>query len=576
MPEPSRLNLRAAPWRIASLAALKRDGRLHLPDLQRGFVWSADRVRALHDSLYRSYPVGALLLWEPTWEGPEPPFSTRPWDLCPPDPVTGRGEPEPPVGIQSGSLFVLDGQQRLTSIFRVLFRSRIRNRPTPDPDLLVALSPDDEWMENPFHLRSRGLHRRMRDGLLVPAEVLFEGARGGNESLAVQRALGEWLSPGDELFFRALDRANAIRNAVLQAEIIAYEIDADANDDNVIEIFARLNQQGVRLRPGDLAAARLTGQMANFRVRAREVLLMRELRGFVAPEGGEEGSRSGAFVDTDLLIRAALYLGSGAVRYRDAERRKLTNYHKIELAWEPAIEGFKRAVAVYRAAGIPSGDWLPYRYLLFAPAIAAAKGHAIDAKWVAWALVASLWRHYVGEVDTKLLRDANLAEKGDVMGLIEHVKLRAKRTDSVIPEDEDLQRNIVSEGAICLALLIHFAKRDARSFPGGKLINRAEEPLEVRGLFPRGLLDRYAGRDNEYVPDRLGNLTLLTRSDNEELGDTPPEAYLPRMDPRELTSHLIPPDPALWTVEGFKSFCEQREREVAIMIRHLLAELGLE
>ena len=82
MPTASRLNLKAAPWKIANLAALKRDGRLHLPDLQRGFVWSADRVRALHDSLYRSYPVGALLLWEPKWEG-EAPFSTRAWDICP-------------------------------------------------------------------------------------------------------------------------------------------------------------------------------------------------------------------------------------------------------------------------------------------------------------------------------------------------------------------------------------------------------------------------------------------------------------------------------------------------------------
>lgn len=69
------------------------------------------------------------------------------------------------------------------------------------------------------------------DGLLVPAEVLFEGVRGSNESLAGQRALGEWLAPSDERFFQALDRANAIRNAILRTEIIAYEIDADANDE---------------------------------------------------------------------------------------------------------------------------------------------------------------------------------------------------------------------------------------------------------------------------------------------------------------------------------------------------------
>lgn len=40
-------------------------------------------MRALYDSLYRSYPVAALLLWEPKWEG-EAPFSTRAWDICPP------------------------------------------------------------------------------------------------------------------------------------------------------------------------------------------------------------------------------------------------------------------------------------------------------------------------------------------------------------------------------------------------------------------------------------------------------------------------------------------------------------
>ena len=368
--------------------------------------------------------------------------------------------------VKPGSLFVLDGQQRLTSIFRVIFRSRISNKTTPDPDLLVALSPGEEWLENPFHLRSKTLSRRMKDGLLVPAEVLFAGVRGENESLAVQRALGEWLTPGDELFFEALDRANAIRMSILQAEVVAYEIDAGANDDNVIEIFARLNQQGVRLRPGDLAAARLTGQMANFRTRSREVLTAPELRGFSAPEGIEEGSRSGAFVDTDLLIRAALFLGGGGVRYRDAEKRKSqTHYQSIDSSWEAAVAGFKSSVALFRNAGVPSGDWLPYRYLLFAPAIAAARGHELGDRWIGWAIAASLWRHYAGEVDTKLAKDAGLAEKGDIDGLIEHVKLRAKRPDSAVPEEDDLLRNIVGEGAIFLGLLTYFMKVGARSFP---------------------------------------------------------------------------------------------------------------
>ena len=84
---------------------------------------------------------------------------------------------------------------------------------------------------------------------------------------------------------------------------------------------------------------------------------MKELRGFSAPEG-EEGARTGAFVDTDLLIRAAFFLGGGGVRYRDAEKRKLqTHYQNIDASWDAAVAGFKSAVALFRNAGLPSGDW---------------------------------------------------------------------------------------------------------------------------------------------------------------------------------------------------------------------------
>jgi hypothetical protein len=573
MAAPKKLNLKAAQWKIASLAALKREGRLHLPDLQRGFVWSADRVSALYDSLYRSYPVGALLLWEPTWEV-EAPFSTRSWDLCPPDPTTLAGVPEPAPAVRQGSLFVLDGQQRLTSLFRVIFSSRVRGKKTPDPDLMVALSTGEEWLETPFHLRSRALAPRMKDGLLVAAEVLFEGMRGGNDSLAVQRALGEWLTADDPRFFEALDRANAIRNAILQAEIVAYEIDADVNDDNVIEIFARLNQQGVRLRPGDLAAARLTGQMRDFRARAREVFTMPELRGFAAPEGHEESSRGGALVDTDLIIRAALCLGGGGVRYRQAEKAG-SRYQDIEANWDRAVAGFKSAVALFKNAGVPSGDWLPYRYLLFAPAIAVGNGRELDDRWIGWALAATLWRHYGSEVETTLAKDASLAQAGDIEGLLEHVKLRAKRPESVVPAEEDLLHNIVSDRAILLALLVFFNRTDARSFPGGKLIGSLQEPLEAHQIFPRAVLDEYPGRDAAYIPDRLGNLTLVARSDEESLGEIAPEIYLRMIDAQAHSTHLIPEDHALWTVSAYVPFCEERERLMTSMLRSLLFDLGV-
>ena len=160
-------------------------------------------------------------------------------------------------------------------------------------------------------------------------------------------------------------------------------------------------------------------------------------------------------------------------------------------------------------------------------------------------------------------------------GLIEHVKLRAKRPESAVPEEEDLHRNIVGEGAILFALLVYFMKVDARSFPGGKILSGSQEPLEVHQIFPRAVLDRYPGRDNEYVPDRLGNLTLLARSDKEHLGEIAPDIYLRIIDQRERTAHLIPEDDSLWTVQSYNAFCEHRERTMTSILRDLLYGLGV-
>lgn len=577
------VTIKASPWKVASLAQLKKDEKLHLPDLQRGFVWSPERVRALLDSLYRRYPVGALLLWKPTWEGTEAPFLTRPWDLAPMDAGTGRGVPEKPGKVQPGSSFVLDGQQRLTSLFRVLFRSRLKDLSSPDPDLLVSLSPEPRWAENPFHLRTRQIQPQLQSGLLVPAEVLFEGVRGhgdrGSESLAIQNALREWLKPDSPLFFEALDRANAIRTALLGAEIVAYEIDADAEDDNVIEIFARLNQQGVRLRPGDLAAARLTGVMKNFRERAREALASKELQGFAADEGADESPRSGGFVDTDLLVRTALFLSSGNLRYRDVERRGQgadAIYAKVEESWGAARDGLFHAVAMFRKAGVPDGSWLPYRYLLLAPAVAHARGQKIGAtQWMGWAIAASLWGHYGTSAESRAQADAKLAAQGRVLDLMESVKAFARRAETLVPEEEDFLHSVPLESGVLLALLVYLVKTHARSFPSGRELGTYAEPIVLHPIFSRAQLDQFAWRDSSNAPDRLGNLTLLFRSDAEALGSGLPSQVLPHQDLDTLVQHGIPVQGRPWELARYAEFCDARERSMARAIRDLLRGYGV-
>src|SRR5690348_14366967 len=76
-------------------------GEVALPDIQRPFVWQATKVRDLFDSMYRGFPVGYLLFWE-----------------------TGADAGARQIGSAERQsvprLLIVDGQQRLTSLYAVM------------------------------------------------------------------------------------------------------------------------------------------------------------------------------------------------------------------------------------------------------------------------------------------------------------------------------------------------------------------------------------------------------------------------------------------------------------------------
>lgn len=444
---------------------------------------------------------------------------------------------------------------------------------------MVSLSADLEWARQPFHLHSRDIAKRRKEGLLIDADILFEGVRGRDESVAISTAIAEWVTVQDPLFFKALDQANRIRTAILEAEVVAYEIDADADDDSVIEIFARLNQQGVRLKPGDLAAARLTGKMKGFRSMAKTLLTQDTLKGFASIEGEDEAPRSGAFIDTDLAVRTALFLSNNVVKYREVEERSDSGkaYEKISSSWDKASTGLNAAVALLRNAGVPGGSWIQYRYVLLPPAIWHANGHeSKDDFWIAWTILSCLWGQYSGSAETQVQADAIQAKDGSIRGLLDNVKNRAKRTESLIPDFDDIHQQIVQERGVTLGLLLHLVRADAASLPNGKRIRAKSEPLEVHHIFPRAYLNKNSSEDRTFQAERLGNLTVVYRGDNERMSDDPPLISLADSPSENLGHHFIPPNRDLWSLDHYERFCEERERLLAEGLAKLLRELGIE
>ena len=90
-------------YSIQELVSRIKRREIRLPEMQRGYVWPATRVRDLLDSLYRNYPSGTILTWETGDEVPTRDFAIS-----------------QDTGSSASFQLLLDGQQRLTSLAAIL------------------------------------------------------------------------------------------------------------------------------------------------------------------------------------------------------------------------------------------------------------------------------------------------------------------------------------------------------------------------------------------------------------------------------------------------------------------------
>jgi hypothetical protein len=98
------------PTLFGLLSQIEHDN-IVLPAMQRPFVWKEDRIYKLIDSLLRGFPIGAVMLWRTSTVQR---FRRLPRDIDPELPEIFNFETSPNT---TNKYLVLDGQQRLTSIF---------------------------------------------------------------------------------------------------------------------------------------------------------------------------------------------------------------------------------------------------------------------------------------------------------------------------------------------------------------------------------------------------------------------------------------------------------------------------
>lgn len=192
----------ADTFTISTLVTQVREGRVRVPSFQRPLRWKRDDVRRLFDSVLKGYPIGSLLLWK------RPAAAER----------IALGSLTIDAPALSEALWVVDGQQRLTSLANALTEAGAKEA--------FALAYDLE-KQSLVEFRKDRPH-------LVPLYLLFD----------LQELLKWFARNPDESVH--LNEAVRVASLLQEYRVPVYVVAQD--DESVLrDIFDRMNTFGKRL-----------------------------------------------------------------------------------------------------------------------------------------------------------------------------------------------------------------------------------------------------------------------------------------------------------------------------------------
>ncbi|WP_137897231.1 DUF262 domain-containing protein [Sphingomonas sp. 2SG] len=357
-------------------------GRIGIPEFQRDFDWNETDVRSLLATVFAGWPAGSLLLLE----GQSELFAMRPMDGAPP--------------LKKVLYGVLDGQQRLTSLFQALYGVgeslyAIRWDLSDDQDIEEGiLSIRRRLWDRHFSSTQHQLKERIIPISALQSPTTFFTWR--DELLATVQ---------DDL--RVKNLKELITNlytyrlsAIHDYEFPVVKLDREVEPSAIARIFEKVNKTGLTLNTFDLLVAKSFDASWNLRekwISARESSL--ELNSFFGDDGLP-------------LLQAIALLRSNDLR--QAAVLELTKYD-IQQEWDAVALAASEVVTFLRAhCGVIRRDYMPYLNLL-PPFIAlAARGRLRDAPelFTNWFWHAGFSGAYEAAANTRLVSHFRALQRG--------------------------------------------------------------------------------------------------------------------------------------------------------------------
>ncbi|WP_327164657.1 DUF262 domain-containing protein [Streptomyces zaomyceticus] len=566
------------------------DGRAQLPEFQRGWVWPHPNITSLLASVSQGFPVGTVMTLQ---SGGDVRFKHRPIEGATPPPAV---EPE---------TLVLDGQQRLTSLFQaiklgepVVTQDVRKQRVTgwfyvdmravldgqTDREDAIRFLPEDRIVKN-FRsevLQDYSTREKEYEAQLFPLSAVldpYDWRRGFEEYWwdRDKESLRVW-GRFEELFVRNFDR--------YQVPVIS--LGKNTARQAVCQVFENVNTGGVSLTVFELLTATFAADEFDLRRHwEKEVKAAWD-----APKYRilKEVSNTDFLQSVTLLATAARRedaVGHGVAEERlprigckrkDMLELSLDEYERFAPL---VVEGFRRAAQFLRQQYVFDTRFLPYgTQLIPLSAILALAGEdaqsaGAQSKLARWYWCGVFGELYGGSTETRFSHDLP-----DVVGWIRGVFGEPRTVEAAqFPPGRLLTlrtRNSAAYKGI-YALLLKAGAVDWRTGVKAEITEYFDESIDIHHIFPK-VWCQEAGKDPGLY-NSVVNKTPLTARTNRIIGGNAPSDYLVKLaKSAEITSeevrghirsHLA--EPEHMSVDDFPSFFAARK---AALLARVSAEMG--
>ena len=539
------------PSKISDLTKEIHDGVSVLPEFQRDFVWDPGATAGLISSVVNDFPAGSILRVKIKDDF----FATRYFDSA-------------PTENKSHTYLVLDGQQRLTSLYQALYGAGGHRYFI---DLNRALASDN-WSEDEVltfvkvKKKSKALDNRVNDITLhaankeMPLQVIF-GRAGGfwKWVMDVTAILPEDERPAFQELCSKLHEEKL--KALEQYVFPVVTLNSETTPAALCTIFETLNSTGTRLSVFEL----LTARFAIYRINLKE---MWDKAREVNPDLDLYG------VDAYSILQAiSLLKGISESKVPRCQKKDILKLEKgdIDNYWDTVLAALEYGIEIVREdCRIPNAKWMPTPSM-FAPlatiaalcdqkGLAAGRHRSMVRCWI-WCAI--FGKRYEAAANTRAEKDV-----GDFRRWLEHAEV-PEIVSQFRFDPFELQETNVRSAPIYKGVIAMILGRGSRDFYKGNLItNEMLKTGEVddHHVFPDSYLEKQQGLEKSRRNCIL-NRTLISRDTNIKISDKAPSQYLAEMDANGhginelLSAHFISGAAALaMRNDQYETFLEERSK----------------